>query len=549
VSEPTGPGGDRTTGGLLRASGVMAVGTVASRVTGLVRNVAVVTATGTLVFGDAYNVANTVPNILYILLAGGAINSVFVPQLVRHLKEDPDGGRGYAARLVGAVTLVLAAVSALAVLAAPWVVRPYVTGEWTAREYAVAVLFARFCLPQILFYGLYTMYAQLLNSRQRFGAPMFAPVVNNVVVTATAVLFVLVVGRAPDPAAVSPAAVALLGVGTTLGIVAQAAVLVPLVRAAGFPLRPRFDLRGAGLGKAGDLAGWTIGYVLVNQLAYLVVTRLATAAGKVAETSGVPYGAGYTVYVTAFLIFQLPHSVATVSLVTALLPRMSRHASEGRLDRVRADLLTGVRLAGAVLVPAAALLVPLGGLVGQVLFPGLELADARIIGWTTAAFALGLVPFSLFYVLLRGFYAQEDTRTPALINLAIQAADVGLTVLAFLLLPPGRQVVGMAAAYALSYLVGLGLGWRVLHRRLGGLPGAAVVRLFVRLGVAGLVTAGAAALPAALVVRALGSSWPASVVALATGGLLGAAGYLLVARLLRVAEVRDLLAALRGRLP
>ena len=262
---------------VLRSSRAMAGGTVASRLTGMLREPVVGAALGTGLLGDAYGLANVVPNIIYILLVGGVLNAVFVPQLVRHIATDHDGGDGYADRLITAVGLILLGVTVAAVLAAPAIVRLYAQ-DASAAELNVATIFARFCLVQIFFYGVFTMYQQVLNSRGSFVAPMYAPILNNVVVIGVFIWFIAVNGTHETVDTITLGQMRLLGIGTTAGVVAQALVLVPAAARIGYRLRPRKDLRGHGLGHAWLLARWTIAFVLVNQLTYVLVARLATSA-------------------------------------------------------------------------------------------------------------------------------------------------------------------------------------------------------------------------------------------------------------------------------
>lgn len=535
--------------GLVRSSSVMAAGTVASRVTGMVRNSVVIAAIGTSVFADTYSIANALPNIVYILVAGGALNAVFVPQLVRHMKDDADDGIAYAQRLVSAVTVVLLGLTVVAVLLAPVLVRLYATRGWTEQDLAVSTAFARYCLPQILFYGVFTMLSQVLNARGHFAAPMFAPIVNNVVVVVAAVGFLLAVGTDPTTATVTPREVALLGIGTTLGVVAQAVVLLPFLRRTGFRWRLRADLRGTGLGRAFSLAKWTIVLVLVNQVGYLFITRMATSAAVQGATNRAA-DAGFTVYSSAHLVFMLPQSVITVSVVTALLPLLSRQAHAQRLGEMRREVARALRLTGALIVPAAAAFVVLGPQIGVLLFGygNAGVGGGEVLGLTLAAFAIGLPAFSAYYVLLRGFYALEDTRTPALVAVVLNVLNVGLAFAFFRWLPEGDQVPGLALGYSLAYLLTLVLLWQLLRRRLHGLETYDVVRTHVRVTLAATL-AGAVAFGAArLVERPLPAGFVESLAVVAAGLLVGGACYLWLARRMRVRELATIVDAVTGRL-
>ncbi len=536
--------------GVLRHSSVMAVGTIASRVTGMLRNIVLVAAIGGQVFADTYTVANNLPNILYILLVGGALNAVFIPQLVRHMGADDDGGNAYADRLITLSGLVLLAVSALTVVLAPFIVHLYATHTWSSADFAVSTAFARYCLPQIFFYGIYTLYSQVLNSRGHFAMPMFTPILNNLVVIAVCGLFIAVVGPNPTTATITPGETALLGLGTTAGIVVQALALIPVMARYGYRYRLRLDLRGQGLGKAVTLAKWTIVLVAVNQLAFLVIARLATSANAAAAAAGSTSGAGITVYTTAYLIFILPHSVVTVSVVTALLPRMSRAAAAGNLRGVRGDVSRGIRLVSTAMVPSAIALVLLGPSIGLLLFSYGASGDAtgEYIGLVTAAFAVGLVPFSIYYVLLRGFYAVEDTRTPALVAFFLNAVNLAVAYGLYLLLPPERQVAGLALGYSAAYLATMVVLWQILRRRLQGLNTYLTVRTLVRLSVAGVPAGLLGWATLHLVQRVVPAGRLGALLVIVAVGAVGGVVFVVVARRLRVAEVNEIVDVVTARL-
>ncbi|MGW3658120.1 murein biosynthesis integral membrane protein MurJ [Streptomyces sp. NPDC005151] len=526
-------------GGLARSSLLMAFGTVVSRATGLVRQVLQAAALGTGLLASTYNTANTVPTSLYTLLIGGALNAVLVPQLVRARTTQPDGGRAYEQRLVTLVVCVLGVGTALAVWAAPQIVSLYMRDSPDSHEaFELTVAFARFLLPQIFFYGLFSIYGQVLNAREKFGAMMWTPVLNNVVLVG---MFAAYLGlmTVPDQVEdITAAQVQLLGIGTTAGIALQALALIPFARAAGFRFRPRFDWRGTGLGKSVHAAKWTLLFVLANQVALTVVTNYANAADQELPQAG----AGYSAYTYAQTIWMLPQSIVTVSLVTALLPRMSRAVAEGRIPDLRADLSRALRISGVVIVPAAFLFLALGPQISSLLFAhgAADAASARPLGYMLQAFGLGLIPFSAQYLLLRGFYAFEDTRTPFFMAAWMAGVNIVLATVCHLLLPARWAVVGMAGAYTLSYVAGLSLTAYLLRRRLGGrIDDGGLRRTYVKL----LCAAGPAAglgWAAARACAGLGSgTWPTAV-ALAAGALTTALGYLLLARLMKVSELRRL---------
>ncbi|MER6418388.1 murein biosynthesis integral membrane protein MurJ [Streptomyces sp. NPDC001137] len=528
------------TGGPARSSMLMAVATVVSRATGLIRQVLQAAALGVGQLAGTYNTANTVPTSLYTLLIGGALNAVLVPQLVRARATHPDGGRAYEQRLVTLVVCVLGAGTALAVWATPQIVGVYIQDTPDRHEaFQLTVTFGRFLLPQIFFYGLFGIYGQVLNAREKFGAMMWTPVLNNVVLIGMfgAYLGLMTVpGRVED---ITATQVRYLGIGTTAGIAVQALALIPFARAAGFRLRPRFDWRGTGLGAGVHAAKWTLLFVLANQVSLAVVTNYANAADAQMPKAGV----GYANYMYAQTIWILPQSIVTVSLVTVLLPRMSRAAAEGRVADLRADLSRALRVSGVVIVPAAFLLLALGPQIATLMFAhgASNATTAQPGGQMLQAFALGLIPFSAQYLLLRGFYAFEDTRTPFFMAVWISAVNIALATACHVLLPARWSVTGMAGAYALSYLVGLALTARLLRRRTGGpLDDGALRRTYLRLLVAAALAAAAGWGAAHACAGFLGSGTWATAGALAVGTLVLAPTFLALARLLKIAELRSL---------
>jgi len=537
---------------VLRSSGTMALGTVVSRITGFARDMVLVGAIGTQVFADAYNVANTVPTIIYILLIGGALNAVFVPHLIRAMKQDFDGGEAYAQRLVSSIGLVLVGITIAAVILAPLLVLMYAADYRKpdlSAEFHAATTLARYLLPQIFFLGIFTMLGQVLNARGRFGPMMWTPVLNNAVVIVTGLLFIVVTHGKPVTAeTVTPGELRLLGIGTALGVIVQALALVPVLRRTGFHFKTRFDLRGVGLRNAYRAAAWTVLFVLINQIGYLVIVQLATAAGAEASTAGLDVGVGFTPYTKAHLIMLLPHAIVAVSVVTALLPRMSRSAVDRNLDAVRDDLSSGLRMIAVATVPAACVLLVLGREISTSMY-GLftDVANASYIGYVLQAFAIAVIPFSAQYLLLRGFYSLEDTRTPVGINVWINVANIVFAVLAWRLLPLEWRVVGIAAGYGLAYVIGLALTVRVLGRRIGGLNGRAVMQTHALL----VLAAVAASLPALVLARGLvlsgGRGFLPSLIATVLGGGLLVVLYLYFAARLRIPEVRSLIGLVTNR--
>jgi putative peptidoglycan lipid II flippase len=542
--------------GILSSSAVMAAGTAVSRLSGFVRSALLIAALGTVLHADVFAIANTVPNMLYILLAGGVFNAVLVPQLVRSMKHDEDGGEAYTNRIITLAALFLGVVTVALVVAAPWVMQLFLGGPWDDPELAAqrdsAIDFARYCLPQVFFYGMFVLVGQILNARGRFGPMMWAPIANNLLAIAVLAIYLLVFGPARGAEVFGPFTAgqeALLGLGATAGIMLQLAVLVPYLGRAGFRYRPRFDLRGTGLGHTLRLGTWTVLFVVVNQIAYTVVVNLAgsgTAQAPEASSS-----TGYAVYSMAFLIVMVPHSIITVSLATAVLPQLSALAADGDLGALSRSLNGSLRTALAVIVPFA-LLLPLVALdLSHVIWGYGAGADSyQNFAPTLALFGIGLVFFTVHYFMLRGFYALEQTRTVFLVQCVIAASNIAVALLLVREATAEQTSPALVLAYAASYLVGAGLSSAVLARRLGGLGFRGLLRFLVRLVVvAGLATAGAYAVTWAF--TGLGDD-PPLVLALLRAAVVTAVDvglFLVLARALRLSEVTDVIDTVTRRLP
>jgi len=533
---------------ILSSSAVMAAGTVVSRMSGFVRSALLVAALGNGLHGELFNVANTVPNMLYILLAGGVFNAVLVPQLVRALNHDPDRGQAYTDRVVTLAALFLALVTVLLVLAAPWVMQVFLSDAYDQPELAAQLesvnSFARWCLPQVFFYGMFVLVGQILNARSRFGPMMWAPIANNLVAIATLVTYLLVFGTATSEeqgGPFTPGQEALLGLGSTLGIVLQLAVLVPYLRSVGYRWHPRVDFRDAGLGHTLRLGFWTLLFVLVNQMAYAVVVRLASSGP--AETLGEDPGAtGYLVYSATFLIVMVPHSVVTVSLATAVLPRMSALAAEGDLAELARTLALALRNALVVIVPFA-LLLPLVSLDAAHVIWGYGAGSESYANFAPSLglFGFGLVFFTIHYVMLRGFYALEQTRTVFLIQCVIAVVNVVAALLLVREATAAQTSPALVVAYGSAYVAGAAVSSTVLARRLRG-SGAVrrdLAGFAVRLVVVAVLAAAAAYAVGLLLREALGSDPGVSLALLRAVVVTGVdvVAFVLLARLVRLREV------------
>lgn len=551
AATPAAPKKSGRAAGLLKSSAVMAAGTMVSRLTGFVRSALIVSALGLGMLGDSFQVAYQLPTMIYILTVGGGLNSVFVPQLVRAMKDDEDGGEAYANRLLTLVMVALGALTALAVFAAPLLVRALsvkIANDPAASE--VAVTFTRYFLPTIFFMGIHVVMGQILNARGKFGAMMWTPVLNNVVIIVTLSTFIWVYGSAADSGmavtTIPPEGQRLLGIGVLLGLVVQALAMIPYLRETGFRMRLRFDWKGHGLGKAAMLAKWTILFVLANQAGALVVTQLATAA---AGENPKVQGTGFAAYANAQLVWGLPQAIITVSLMAALLPRLARSAHEGDGGAVRDDISQGLRTTAVAIVPIAFGFVALGIPMCTLIFGSSGTTEATNMGFMLMAFALGLIPYSVQYVVLRAFYAYEDTRTPFYNTVIVAAVNATASALCFFVLPARWAVVGMAASYGLAYAIGVGVAWNRLRKRLDGdLDGTRVLRTYARLGIASVPAALLSGAACYGIGHTLGQGVGGSFVSLLGGGAVLLVVFYVAARRMRIEELNSLVGMVRGRL-
>ena len=525
---------------LFRASGVMALGTILSRITGFFRAVLGVAVLGTALLADTYNVANTMPNILYNLLVGGALTAIFVPQLVRSF-SDADGGEGFASRLVTTISGILLLLVLVGVIFAPALVRLYAP-EFSEvgfeRELEIAIAFTRYCLPQIFFLGLFTMLGQVANSRGSFAPLMWAPIANNLIVIAVFGGFLalqdeLAIGT------ISSFQVQLLGWGTTAGVVIQALILIPIVKRSGIKLRLTFGVKG--LGKSFGLAGWTLIYVLISQLGYLVTVNVATAAAVRNAQAGIEAGVGFTPYTSAYYVMLLPYSIVTISIITALLPHLSRLAIEKKSVEVREQLIRAIKMVGVVTVPSAIALILFGPSITEVLYMGISIEDSRYIGYVLAAMGFGLIPFSINLILIRGFNAFEDTKTQVISIFIINVISVVLSYFFLAQLDSGIVTIGLGFAFSLSYIVGLFVTLRLIRRHVGSLR----IRDFGKQHTLLIVASLAAMLPIYSVVRYL--QWDSDSAQLSIRALrlllilsISGVGYFLASHLLKIGEIAGL---------
>ncbi|MFV0464164.1 MAG: murein biosynthesis integral membrane protein MurJ [Nostocoides sp.] len=537
----------KRTDGIGRASLIMASGTLTSRVLGMIRGVLLAAVMGVGLTASTFNVANTLPNNIYQLIAGGILGAVLVPQIAKAASHD-DGGDDFVNRLLTLAITLMAFATLVATLAAPLLVRLYADHKWGPTDFALSTTFALICLPQIFFYGLTALLGQVLNARGRFAAYMWAPVLANIIAIGGILAFMARgLPREAPTNAWTPEMIWLIAGTTTLGIAVQGLFLFIPLHLSGFRYRPTWGFRGVGLGSASKVAGWTFAALVVSQLGFIVTSRVLTHADKLAEVLGIQ-AAGNAAYSYAFLLFMLPHSMVTISLVTALFTRLSYAAHEGRTEQVLADFHRGLRSVAVFLIPMSLGGVLLAPLITRALFFGNGLEATNAIARIMAVMLLGLIPYGWVYLVQRMFYVYEDAKTPFWMALVITGVATVVNLVSYAL-PPAWVGVGVGLGQTVSNVLGAGVGIILLRRRLGPLHLGPTVQQHLR-----LVTATALGLVgAALVVlglrAVLGESRTATLVTVVISGIVLLALTLIGAARLQVREVRDALRPIAARLP
>jgi putative peptidoglycan lipid II flippase len=511
--------------GLLGSTAAVTAGNLASRITGFARVVVVGLALGTTFAGNTYQTSNLVSNVLFELLAAGLLSSVLVPPFVRLL----DGGRrADAEQLAGAVLgvalAVLGAVTVLGIALRPWIMRaltvavddPSVRDQEVALGSFLLVLF----LPQVLLYAVGSVATGLLHGARRFGAPAFAPVANNVVVIATMVVFWAMQHGDRPGLDLSTAERLVLGIGTTAGVLAMTVVPLVALARAGIRLRPRWDLRQDGLRRLGRDGAWAAGMLALSQL--LLVTTLVLAN----RVEG-----GVVAFHIAFQIFLLPFALLAHPVTTALYPRLAADGHGERWAAFGEQLRHGLATVAFLVLPAAALLVALAGPALRLLRLGnLDAAGTQLAGRLVAAYAVGLVGYAAFQLLVRASYARGDPRTPTLVAVGVAVGGSAVMVAWFAAgSGPGRLAAvgyGHSAAYvAGAAVLGIALGVRRISSSLARSLGCAALAAVAAYLVGDIVLGGA------------GGSRLATALAVVAGGAAGLVVYAAGQRALGAPEV------------
>ncbi|PYF96279.1 murein biosynthesis integral membrane protein MurJ [Georgenia satyanarayanai] len=526
--------------GLAGSAAVMFTGTLVSRVLGLLRNIALIGAIGLTGAANSFSVANKLPNVVYMLVAGGVLNAILVPQIVRAMKQR-DGGDEYVNRLLTMAGAALLGLTVLLTAGAGVLVTIYAS-ELDPAWFDIAVAFALWCVPQLFFYGMYTLLGQVLNARGNFGPYMWAPALNNVVALVGLIAYIVVFGgRATgaheDPTAWSGLRIGVIGGTATLGVALQALILiVPLYRS-GFRFRPRWGLRGSGLGRASKVATWAFASLLVAQLGFIAISNLAAAAAD----RGAGFAPGNAAWDNANFLYLLPQSLITVSLVTALFTRVSGYAASGDAAKVRDDLSLGLRTIAVFTVFAGGALAVLAVPLVQAAYLTTTIPEARGIARVLVALLGGIAALGAFTMIQRVYYAFEDTKSLFKLQVPLTALVI-VGCLVSMLLPPEWWLVGAAVATTGSNVVGSVVAYLALRLKLPSLDGGRVLRSHLRI----VLAATPPLLAGWLLLRVLGPVSTAdadiaraaqSLVKVALVGGLMAAGYLLMLRLLKVTEL------------
>lgn len=469
---------------LVRSTGSMAVATLVSRITGFLRNAMIVWTLGAAI-SSAFNTANTLPNLITEIVLGAVLTSLVVPVLVRAEKEDADRGEAFIRRLFTLAASLLIVVTLLSVIGAPLLTALQLRSDGHVNL-SQATAFAFLLLPQIFFYGIFSLFMAVLNTKGIFKPGAWAPVVNNLIALGTLLAYWLLPGKLDPKQQVSLADphILLLGIGTTLGVVVQALILLPYLRKAGVRLTPLWGI-DARLKQFGEMALAIIVYVAISQAGYIVTMRIASGSSDAAPN----------IYQQSWLLLQMPYGIIGVTLLTAIMPRLSRRAAEGDDAGVVADLTLGTKLTFLALIPVVVFFTVFGTNIAIGLFAYLEfpMAAATTLGWTLSFSAFTLIPYALVLLHLRVFYAREEAWTPTFIIAGITVTKIILSYLApVIATSPERVVVLLGAANGCGFIAGAIIGGFLLRRHLGSLNGADIMRSAMWVGGAAVAAAGAA---------------------------------------------------------
>ncbi|WP_344113673.1 murein biosynthesis integral membrane protein MurJ [Terrabacter aerolatus] len=539
---------------------------MASRVLGVVRNGLLTAIIGAQLAGDAFSLANTLPNVLYVLAAGGILNAVLIPSLARAMKLE-DGGQEFTDRVITVALAGMAVITVVVMAGAGGFV--WLLARNSSPQFKdLALAFSLICLPQIFFYGLFALLGQILNARGRFGAFAWAPFIANVVAVAGLVLFLIVFGRPDDgagghqrpraPSEWTGPMIWLFAGSATLSVVVQALSLVPALRRTGFHYRPRWGLRGVGLGGVSRLALWAFAGLAVSQIGFFISQGVLNNATASAQSLGLEQAArGPAAYGIAFTLFMLPHAFVTVSIITALFPRFSAAAAAGDTASLRRDFRTGLTMPLVANVPIMVAVIVLANPIVALLNPGIDTRSVEVSGSVLIIMILGLVPFGLDLLCYRMFFALEDGK-PTVVMQALLTGISALAGVVTLFVNPVWAIGIMAMGQTVGNVVSSAVGLYLLRRRTGPLGLSSGIVTTARVGVAatvaGLVASGVTLVLHPITGAAIDSSSSdlkrmfASALEIGLVGLVFGVIYVGIAHALHVREVRQVADLLRQRL-
>lgn len=536
-----------------RNSAIMASGTAASRITGQVRTILLAAALGTTgIAADAYQTGAMIPQVMFTLISGGIFNAVLVPQIVRTLKEKDAQDR--LNKLITVAMALLAAITVVLMLGTPVLTTIYLNSSWTPAERALANAFTLWCMPQVFFYGLYTILGQILAAKGRFTAYAWSSVGANIISCAGFVAFIVLFGNARNRPLTfwTEEKVALTAGAWTLGVGFQALVLfIPLIMS-GFRYRPRWGVRGIGLRSMGPVAAWSLGVVVINQLANIVNARITTGAPR----QGLADVAGNGSYQNAYTLFILPYSLIAVSVSTAIFPRLSEHVSDGHVDQAREELSKALRNVGLMMFFFCTVMLAIPVPITRALLPSVSVKESILISGPLLGLTLGLVAMSAFLLIQRTFYAFEDGRHPFIFAVIYNLLQVALVLVSIRLISPKYWATMVGLSLTLGYILSFPVMIHMLRGPFGGhLDGKRIMITYGK----GLLAA-LAALAACLLIKSplthlVGAavsgqdghmSWVQALAVCVVTTLVAAAVYGLVLRALKTEEFMGALAALKG---
>lgn len=537
------PGGDD----IARNSAIMAIGTFGSRILGFVRT-AMLSGVVLAKALDSFTIANSLPTQLYVLINGGLISALLIPQLTKAMMRK-DGGQDFSDRLITLCLLVLGGATLLSMLGTPWIIDA-LTKDGSGRDFIdLTVFMAYICVPQLFFYGLYSVLGQVLNARGNFLAYAWAPAWANVIQILGLGWFIWQWGTQTSASGWTTQMILVLGLSTTLGIAVQGLCLLwPLWRS-GFRYRPRFGWRGYGFGDMSRMTGWTVAALLISQFYGFVTTRVMAPGDDLGAS--VP---GNGVQAWAYTLYILPHSIITTSVVSALFPAMSRAHESGDLREMRRRVVSGMTSPAVLLLPATAAFIALGRPMAKTLFPGTRylpeqgIDEPGDIALVLALMAIGLLPFGITALKQRYCFARGDGWMNFWLVALMTAVNLTACAVAVWWSPVEYVVATVAAGATIANIVSAGAFLLVARRQLGGLDFGRVSRLWVRVALASAV-AGLGGWAVASLVADPGSAYVRQALSLAAGGAVMGVLYLAGAKLLRIREVDDMLAPVLRRLP